>query len=336
MLYFGLASHFFSPSLLPRSQSIDPMNTLVESQEIKVVRLTASLFFGNNEEMKTEFENLLMAAADEPTGGMEGGSGGLGSLLSPPAHPPKAIVIDASGVSHLDLSGVEAVEHLHKLATEKGVKLAFVQAKGVFRERLRASKLWEKVGGEAYESLSVDEVVTQLVAELGMPPFPPGAGHWGSPKMGGMDQPLLGQQQGGREGGKNVSLHKHHHHHGHHKHEPVLFDLAEGGREGGGRGGGGGGGSAAAAAARQVGGGGGGGGGGGQAQANAKRQQIKSNSKGGRHTRTASGRGIIHNTPVHEGNDEAELSAERAEEGEGGGEGKQVEGGYVYGQYGSV
>ncbi|KAM3577388.1 hypothetical protein VYU27_000817 [Nannochloropsis oceanica] len=289
-----------------RSQSVDPMNHPLESQDIKVVRLTASLFFGNKEEMKTQFENLLMAGDDhEPIEGREDGhsshGGELGLMLSSSGHPPKAIVIDASGVSHLDLSGVEAVEHLYKLATEMGVKLAFVQAKGVFRDRLRASKLWEKIGGEAYESLSVDEVVTRLVSDLGMPPLPAGGAHWGSPKIEGSDLPVAGeqlqlqQQQGGKEKEKNVSLHRHHHHHrNHHAREPADLDLA---------------------------------GGLGQPQAQMQRINAKRNE---RHTRRASGRGLVY-APVHEGNEEAELAAEKAEEREA-----EVEGGGGYGQYGSV
>ena len=133
-----------------RSQSIDPLN-LLECKDIKVVRLTASLFFGNQEEMKAEFENLLANGGDLELGD---------DVLA-----PKAIVIDASGVSHLDLSGVETIEHLYKLAQDKGVTVAFVNSKGVFRERLKAGSLWAEVG-EAYDNLSVDEVVNQLYAEL--------------------------------------------------------------------------------------------------------------------------------------------------------------------------
>ena len=36
-------------------------------------------------------------------------------------------------------------------------------SKGVFRERLKASNLWERIGGEKYKSLSVDTVVTNLL-----------------------------------------------------------------------------------------------------------------------------------------------------------------------------
>ncbi len=170
-----------------RSQSIDPVH-LLESSDIKVVRLTASLFFGNQEEMKTEFEHLLANG---------GGGGGGGDVELGDGVPPKAIVIDASGVSHLDLSGVESIEHLHNLAQDKGVKVAFVNAKGVFRERLKASKLWAKVGGEAYDNVGLDEVVNQLYAEL--VPGATLAGNtssadsptvtWGSPKVGAVFLP---------------------------------------------------------------------------------------------------------------------------------------------------
>lgn len=56
---------------------MDPVHLLEESQDIKVVRLTASLFFGNNEEMKTEFEGLLSAGGDDGQGeglGLGGGT----------------------------------------------------------------------------------------------------------------------------------------------------------------------------------------------------------------------------------------------------------------------
>ena len=170
---------------LVRSESVDPLNPDVDdmgSSAIKVVRLTASLFFGNNEEMKTAFEELLEPSA-------AGGEGEAGQEV-------KAIVVDASGVSHLDLSGIEAVEHLCKLAEEKKVKLAFVNSKGVFRDRLKASKLWSKVGGDEYEQMSVDEVATKLFKEFGVRVPPAANGNplrWGSPIMGAAAAPSHSQ-----------------------------------------------------------------------------------------------------------------------------------------------
>lgn len=51
---------------------------------------------------------------------------------------------------------------------------------GVLRERLVSSKLWEKLGGEIFRDMSVDEIVTQLLAEQGIKPLPSSSG-WASP-----------------------------------------------------------------------------------------------------------------------------------------------------------
>lgn len=152
----------------------------------------------------------------------------------------RAVVVDASGVSHLDLTGVEAIDFMHSMllflgglmytegfwgggllrcltistphphtsqptefAAEKGIKLVFANAKGIFRERLKSSKIWSKIGAEAYENLSVDEVVTKLLREEGV-----GATeamqdlHWGSPKLAG----VAAAAGAGGGGSKNVAL----------------------------------------------------------------------------------------------------------------------------------
>jgi sulfate permease, SulP family len=74
---------------LMRSQSVDPSG--VESDYIKVIRLTASLFFGNQEELRNAFQALVL---------------GGGSYI-------RAVVVDASGVSHLDFTGLEAIAFMH-------------------------------------------------------------------------------------------------------------------------------------------------------------------------------------------------------------------------------
>lgn len=81
---------------------------------------------------------------------------------------------------------------------------------GIFRERLKSSKIWSKIGAEAYENLSVDEVVTKLLREEEV-----GAAeamqdlHWGSPKLAGTGMGGVAAAAGAGAGGggsKNVAL----------------------------------------------------------------------------------------------------------------------------------
>ncbi len=77
---------------------------------------------------------------------------------------------------------------------------------GIFRERLKSSKLWAKIGAEAYENLSVDEVVSKLLTEEGLaPPTCMQDMRWGSPTAGGGGRLLRG---GGGGGGGRNSHHK--------------------------------------------------------------------------------------------------------------------------------
>lgn len=74
---------------------------------------------------------------------------------------------------------------------------------GIFRERLKSSKLWAKLGEEAYEDLSVDEVVTKLLEEEGLCTASMEDMRWGSPK----EEKAAGRMaKGSSSPGKNAAL----------------------------------------------------------------------------------------------------------------------------------
>lgn len=79
---------------------------------------------------------------------------------------PKHIVVDFSGVNHIDLSGIKMLDEVEE-ALQKGLPpqiLYVVNVKSTVRDRLKKSPLWDRVGGELC-FLSLPALLDHLVGD---------------------------------------------------------------------------------------------------------------------------------------------------------------------------
>lgn len=97
---------------------------------VRIIRIDAALSFVNAVNVK----KLVLAHADDVT------------------DEPRALVLDASGINDLDVTGAEM---LHELLTEvesRGVVVYLTDVKGPVRDVLRRAGIWDELGDRVYAS----------------------------------------------------------------------------------------------------------------------------------------------------------------------------------------
>ncbi len=153
-----------------------------------------------------------VTAASWPGGsGHNGLRSNQGSMMGPHAAPagepererarrPDTMVLDFSGVNHVDLSGVKTLDELHAALARDGQALYVCNVKSGVRDRLAKSPIWARLGGDLL-FLSLPALLDHLV----------GRGQWGGGEEAAGDEhdgPRRGagegagqQQQEGQQGG---------------------------------------------------------------------------------------------------------------------------------------
>ena len=172
-------------------RTIDRYPKARQLRNIRVLRLDEALTFVNADyvkeqliqearRMEKEFANrkahpsatdfvaleaIASASAEGGTtkgvdNGKTGASGSKGQATKPKIH--LFIVIDASGINFIDLSGLRALADVSKDLKEHGVRLLVARAKHGFRDTLRLhEKLYHDLGGEKIY-LSLEQLTVLL------------------------------------------------------------------------------------------------------------------------------------------------------------------------------
>lgn len=114
---------------------------------IKIVRLDESMTFASCMAFK---EKLL---SDNILGGVD---------------PPHHVILEASGVNYVDLSGLQVLSDVYEELERRGVRLHLVNCKGKVRDKLKESTLHDKLGMEMYLSLCMllNSLVEDSTADL--------------------------------------------------------------------------------------------------------------------------------------------------------------------------
>jgi SulP family sulfate permease len=113
---------------------------------IRIVRIDAALSFVNAAKVK----KLLIGHADEA------GPGG-----------PSALVLDASGINDIDVTGVEMLHELLEEVSERNVSFHLTDVKGPVRDVLRRAGLWDELGDRVHTS--THDAVAAITAKRGGP-----------------------------------------------------------------------------------------------------------------------------------------------------------------------
>jgi SulP family sulfate permease len=97
---------------------------------VRIVRIDAALSFVNAANMK----KLILANAEAVAG------------------ERPALVLDASGINDLDVTGAEMLDELLPELDERGVVLHLTDVKGPVRDVLRRAGLWDRLGDRIHAS----------------------------------------------------------------------------------------------------------------------------------------------------------------------------------------
>ena len=99
---------------------------------VSILRIDAALSFVNAANVK----KLILSHADDIT------------------EEPRALVLDASGINDLDVTGAEMLHELLAELIERDVALHLTDVKGPVRDVLRSAGLWEQLGDAVHTSTS--------------------------------------------------------------------------------------------------------------------------------------------------------------------------------------
>jgi SulP family sulfate permease len=116
---------------------------------ILIVRLDAQLYFGNVSFLRDSLERLEAE-----------------HNASAATQPLEAVIIDGSGINHLDSSAERALATLHHAYAERGIVLLMANVKGPVRDVLERSGLAEALGGQRM-AFHVHDAVLRLEATGG-------------------------------------------------------------------------------------------------------------------------------------------------------------------------
>jgi SulP family sulfate permease len=113
---------------------------------VRIVRVDAALSFVNAANIK----KLLVAHAEGVAGPV----------------PPRALVLDASGINDIDATGVGMLDELLPELEERGVTLHLSDVKGPVRDVLRQAGLWDRLGTRIHSSThdAVEAITAQRAA----------------------------------------------------------------------------------------------------------------------------------------------------------------------------
>ncbi len=121
----------------PYYRNINRFGNLEERSNALIVRFDARLYFANVNYFKDSLENLIQAK---------------GSDL-------ELLIIDAECINGIDSSGTQAVEELHILCSNLGIRLCFVSVKGPIRDIFQRTGLFEVIGQQNF-FMSTHDAIT--------------------------------------------------------------------------------------------------------------------------------------------------------------------------------
>ena len=76
------------------------------------------------------------------------------------------LIIDATGISNMDLSGLRSLEELEEEAKKRGVTLLLANVHGSLQRKAQAAGLLDKVGCEATVRAVEDVFTTKVLAPM--------------------------------------------------------------------------------------------------------------------------------------------------------------------------
>lgn len=109
----------------PYYRNMERFPDALEVAGFKIIRLDSQLFFANASYFKDFIENIIA---------------GNSSI--------EVLIIDGSGISDIDSSGLHMLEETHALLKSKNIHLYFAAVIGVVRDRLHIAGLMEEIGEE--------------------------------------------------------------------------------------------------------------------------------------------------------------------------------------------
>lgn len=110
---------------------------------IAIVRMDASLYFAN----AAYFKEIVFEASQ--------------GKYHTNKTPIQLIILDVSAWIDIDLSGINTLTEIHSELLKSNIQLAFANAKGCIRDRLKTTEFIQKIG-EGYLSDSIDDAVRRL------------------------------------------------------------------------------------------------------------------------------------------------------------------------------
>ena len=82
-----------------------------------------------------------------------------------PPVPPHFVILDCSGMNHIDLSGIRALEEAHQALARFDQVLYMVNVKSNVRDKIKITKLFDKVGGDLI-FLSLPTLLNHAIVEI--------------------------------------------------------------------------------------------------------------------------------------------------------------------------
>lgn len=111
----------------PTFRNIERFENLVSNKEAIILRYDAPLFFANCASFK---EKILSKITERPEA--------------------KRVVLDVSGISHVDSSAIHILKDLHKILKDKKILLQFADVKGPIRDLFQRNGLHDKFGKDNF------------------------------------------------------------------------------------------------------------------------------------------------------------------------------------------
>lgn len=125
-------------------KNVDRYPGLVTYDDVLIVRLDAQLYFANAEFLRDQLSRLEAQAPN----------------------PPRAVILDASSINHVDSSAVDLLEELDRDYAARHIDFYLTGVKGPVRDILERSEVWAK-RGSSLSCISVHEALETHTAKGG-------------------------------------------------------------------------------------------------------------------------------------------------------------------------
>jgi len=144
-----LRTNYHHPAYPVRFKKLKSYPTATEHPEIRILRLTANLFFGNIGAFRDEYYNTIIVKNHK------------GNTI-------RAIIVDAQGVAEVDFASLAVIDELIEETKKRNILLYFSEANERLVNSLDGYNILEDIGGAEMITLSVEDVFTFLVNKFEM------------------------------------------------------------------------------------------------------------------------------------------------------------------------